>query len=493
MDEATRTRSCEDGGDRSLPATGSVDGEDLISLLPDCVLGEIVGRLPIRDAVRVPVLSSRWRRLWRGSPLNLDDRLLRGVGGVHILCLISHVLAIHPGPARRLRIGSVSVAGHSADYDHWLRSRAVDGLQVLEIHPGAPCLAWRAAPPLPPAALRFARSLRALRIGSCVFPSGAAAATLRFPHLELLSFCGVSISETALHGLLAGCPALVTLVLDECFGFSRVRITSPTVRSLAVSAAHSMNPMPEVTMREVVVEDAPRLENLAPFRHQRSGESFELRVVSAPKLRFLGCVSMAISKLELGTTVFRVTDCRVKHVQNGNVQSEEVRSEMRAVRLGTTLPTLKSLALEDVDRTDVVCNFLRCFPSLEKLYVSAREGFKTAGSYDKQNPIECLELHLRKIVLNGYEGERSDVRFAKLFVLHARVLKSMRIRYRSKSYETLSEEWIADQRRQLQVNKRASQHAKFNFLHDYGYNYTDLPEHIHDSSTNEPFDAWFEQ
>ncbi|RCV08865.1 hypothetical protein SETIT_1G361300v2, partial [Setaria italica] len=343
-------------------------------LLPDCVLGEIVTRLPTRDGARLQVLSSRWHHVWRSSPLNLDDRFLHGSASTSrvlmILCLVSHVLAVHPGHARRLRLGTISVAGNSAAYEHWLRSPALDGLQVLGIHPGLPCLDLRTIPPLPlPPPLRLARTLRVLRVGSCVLPSTAAA--LSFPHLETLSLCGVSVSEDALHGVPAGCLALGTLVLDECTGFAQVKITSSTIRTLAVSVAHSMNPMPEVMMRRVTVENAPRLEYLAPFRHRFSGESFELRVVSAPRLRFLGCISRTISRLELGDTVFKVTRCHIDHVHQGKVISQETRSEMRAVRYGATLQTVKSLALEDVDRTDVVCNFLRCFPCLEKLYVSA--------------------------------------------------------------------------------------------------------------------------
>lgn len=83
-----------------------------------------------------------------------------------------------------------------------------------------------------------------------------------------------------------------------------------------------------------------------------------------------------------------------------------------------------------------------------------------------------------------------------LFVRHARVLELMRITCRSKSFETISEEWIAYQKRQLGINKRASLDAKVRFVHDYGRNYTDLPEHIHDGSSpsrNGPFDSWFER
>lgn len=56
----------------------------------------------------------------------------------------------------------------------------------------------------------------------------------RLPHLELLFFRCVVVSES----VLAGCPALETLVLDECIGLAQVRISSGSIKSVAVSVVH---------------------------------------------------------------------------------------------------------------------------------------------------------------------------------------------------------------------------------------------------------------
>jgi hypothetical protein len=56
-------------------------------------------------------------------------------------------------------------------------------------------------------------------------------------------------------------------------------------------------------LEQVIIEDAPLLQRLF-LRHAEDGLS--VRVSGAPKLEFLGALTSGITKLELGTTVFKV-------------------------------------------------------------------------------------------------------------------------------------------------------------------------------------------
>jgi hypothetical protein len=107
--------------------------------------------------------------------------------------------------------------------------------------------------------------------------------------------------------------------------------------------------------------------------------------------------------------------------------------------------------------------------------------------YQPLDPIECLEFHLKKVVLKNYDGKkRPFIDFAKFFILNAKVLKQMEIGDLNKK----SNEWTRYQLRELQVEDRACQDAQIELSGDWYITPTNNG-HTYDLSITDPFDEPF--
>ena len=91
-------------------------------------------------------------------------------------------------------------------------------------------------------------------------------------------------------------------------------------------------------------------------------------------------------------------------------------------------------------------------------------------------------------MLANYQGSKSHIDFAKFFVSNARVLDSMRLQAVDVN---ISKDWIARQRRLLNVKKTASRGVKFIFVVSPKILIGSLDvlhaEQVHDLSTTDPF------
>ncbi|KAM0916191.1 hypothetical protein ACQ4PT_010287 [Festuca glaucescens] len=288
---------------------------DLISGLPDKVLGNIISLLPTKDGARTQAISRRWLPLWRCAPLNL----------VHGRRLFLYLL----NPTE------IPVRGGKRKIASWLRSQALDSLQELDF-------TYRNID-MPLSVFRFAPTLCVARFSECDFPESISTLHLKFPCLKQLTLDMVTFTKDDLHSMLSGCTALESLELRKICGIGGLCISSQTLRSLAFSSHHEN----EGVILQLVIKDAPALERLLPL-HSYNGQA-TIRVIRAPKLEILGLLSEGISKVQFGTTIFE---------------------KMIAVSLTTKIHTMKVLVLESIGpNLDAVLDFLKCFPCLVRLYV----------------------------------------------------------------------------------------------------------------------------
>ncbi|VAH56775.1 hypothetical protein VPH35_042683 [Triticum aestivum] len=430
-------------------AAAARDGVDRISRLPVGILRNIVSRLPAKDAARTTALAKRWRRVWHSVPLVLVDAHLlsdrsvvgRGRGSTQFREMgldswyaglfrildamgtladnVSHVLAAHPGPFAFVYLAGNNMLYHPDKLELWLKLLAAKGVKELVFVN----LASKFDDQLPiPAELFNCTALTKLYIGTWCFPDTSTShlpPTAAFPYLRELGLCNLLIKDEDLAFLLDRCPVLEKLMIARARWPVCLRIHSRSLRSVQVCMA---------IVPEINVVRATRLERLFLWEAWGWGDrdltnmSSKVKIGHAPKLRFLGFLVPGMHQLEIGNTAIMAN---TKASPNTTVPSVQMLGVQ--VKLGTHF------------EARMLPSFLRCFPNIETLYVQSENddfkfwGPKTGGTSKAINlkfwkdagPIECIQRHIKKLVLREFRGRKSELDFLKYIAEHAQVLEEM--------------------------------------------------------------------
>ncbi|GJM84952.1 hypothetical protein PR202_ga00669 [Eleusine coracana subsp. coracana] len=373
-------------------ARAPADFIDRISRLPGELLRNIVSRLPAKDAARTTALAKRWRRVWHSVPFVLvDAHLLSGTGVLgrdrspyrgtgmeamvsglfrmvdgpfHLTDTVSHVLAAHPGPFGFVYLIGTNMETLQDRAARWLPLLAAKGLKELVFVNLAMKLEDKVRLPTD---LFKCTSLTKLYIGSWWLPDTAdLPRTAAFPYLRELGLCNLIMNHKDLIFLLDRCPVLEKLLITRSRLPVCIRIQSRSLRSVQVSVAA----VPEIT-----VVNAPRLERLLLWEAWGWGDrdltnmSCKVKIGHTPKLRILGFLVPGMHQLEIGNRV---------------IKSENDDLKFRGPQ----------------DKVNI-------------------KFWKEAG------PIECVQKHIKKLVLRGFRGRKRELDFLKFVAEHAQVLQEV--------------------------------------------------------------------
>ncbi|KQK08571.1 F-box/LRR-repeat protein At3g26922 isoform X2 [Brachypodium distachyon] len=431
------------GSSSSSDAVDGEGGEDRISALPDDLLRNIISRLPVKDAARTTTLSPRWRGLWRSTPLALEDRHLfrlsymsDGIDWGTLAADVSRVLVSHPGPFRWVHLSWNFMGDREKALAKWLRLFAAKGVEslVLVNRP------WPLDVPLPATILRCA-SLRRLYLGVWHFAdtSRLSRGPAVFPHLQELGICHTIMQECDLEYLFDCSPDLQIFGLILSYGFpSSVRIRSESLLCMIFWMSMA---------EELAVVAAPHLQRLILHSAGTSRRTMKVKIGNAHELTVLGYLDTATHMLEIGNTI--------------------IKAAVTNVTPNATVPSVKVLALKvgfgDVEEVKTLLSFLRCFPKVETLHVMSSCGAigdeneeeeekddNSEGDENEENkeqddnkeggegigelssmigqevgPIECLESHVKKLVLDQFSFGVNELGFLKLVLGRAQMLQNV--------------------------------------------------------------------
>lgn len=256
---------------------------DLISDLPQSIIESILTRLPIRDAVRTSILSSKWRYKWASiTQLVFDEKCVpfcsdQDFDEKSLIEFITRALFLHEGPIHKFQL-TTSYLQSCPDIDQWILFLSRNDIKelVLELGEGD----WFRVP----ASLFCCKKLTHLELFRCELDPPPSFKGFLF--MKNLTLHQVSVYPDVIENLITSCPLLENLSLSY-FDSLALNINAPNLKYLFL----------EGEFRDINLENAPLLSSMSVamymtddnFEHfeQSSSCNFDKFLGGLPRLETL--------------------------------------------------------------------------------------------------------------------------------------------------------------------------------------------------------------
>ncbi|XP_021680022.2 F-box/FBD/LRR-repeat protein At1g13570 isoform X2 [Hevea brasiliensis] len=380
---------------------------DRISNLPWDVLDIILVHLPLREAARTSVLSSKWRYKWTGlSQFVFDDKCIhssmvdKAARWMEIMKIINKVQSSHSGPIEKFKLAAYCCPNQS-DFDQWIAFLTKKGIKELIIQDFSFIKRFKL-----PSCVFCCPKLSCLELFGCIFKLPAF--FKGFDCLKSLKLSQVFIVSDTLESLICNCPALERLTLLNIDHLAFVRIHNPNLKYLKLDSkfediCFGYNPL----LVSVDIRMIPMYGWTIPWRPEQGKVCNLIRVLGS----FGGINRLCLYGQFL----------------------EFLANEDVPQRLPTMLNCLSALEIREVETLDEVHKPVMDFVISQCLY-------------------DFYLNQLKVVNIRGIVGTRTELEFIKLLLAHSPMLESMTIvKY---SGERILESVL------LQL-ERASEHVKF--------------------------------
>ncbi|KAL0312308.1 UNVERIFIED_CONTAM: F-box/LRR-repeat protein [Sesamum radiatum] len=377
---------------------GAVISEaDLLTDLPNNIIENILGCLPLRDVVRMSILSREWRYKWLSCPEIVFDFWFDQMflGDHKLEPLIYQILKLHKGPLLKFAL-QVPDLKSSPDIDQWVQMLPNNTLQDLTLHVS------RGETHKLNSHLFAFQNLRNLKLYNCVFdPVPGFKGFSKLVNLELQS---VALVPETFGKFIASCPAVERLRLIHCTNFDFLEITGPRLKCFEFHGVFK-----SVSFKNCpVLSDVKLTFSSMDFKR---GNRFSLDLVKS-----LSCLP-ALEDLQL--QAYALEDL----VEHGAPE-----------KLPVCLSTLKNLHLSDMyfekilEISCAIC-FIRSCPNLQRLKITAFTFDVVDSVADflrSQTSSESLS-QLKTVKMQLFSGIEAEMEFVKYLLASATALEEMTI------------------------------------------------------------------
>ncbi|KAJ6752964.1 F-BOX PROTEIN-LIKE [Salix koriyanagi] len=404
---------------------------DRISNLPWDVLDTILVRLPLRDAARTSILSSKWRYKWTNlSQFILDDKCIhnfisdKASRWIEIRKIIDQVQSNHNGPIEKFKLAAYCCPNYS-DLDQWIRFLIEKGIKELIIQEFSVIKHFKL-----PDSVFCGPKLSHLELYGCILrlPSSFKG----FDCLKILQLSHVLIISDALEHLIRNCPVLEKLTLLNLQNLAYIRIYNPNLKYVKIDSAFE-----DICLEHSLLLASVDIRMLpTTLQHPDQGKVCTL-------IRVFGSLR-GINRLSLSNQF-------LEFLANKDVP-EKLPTPFNSL-LALELKEIRFASLKGIAAS---ISILRSSPNLKDLLV-------TVDPCDEiSKPVMDLVTaqlqsdfyfdQLKVVKIRGIIGTRIEWEFLRLILAHSPVLESMTIvKFRG---ERISESF-------LQEVERASNHVKF--------------------------------
>ncbi|KAL7587084.1 hypothetical protein Lser_V15G37024 [Lactuca serriola] len=374
--------------------------KDHISDLPQSIIETILTKMPLRDAVRTSILSSKWRYKWATlTHLEFDDKCVsrthsKSHAKSNLVNFITRFLFLHDGPINGFAL-STTYLRSSPNIDQWLLFLSRKDVKELVLDFGKRKL-FRA-----PSCLYSCQKLVRLKIVN--WELAPPLSFKGFPFLKHLILKHVSIAPNAIENLISGCMFLESLNLCSYYALE-LKIRAPNLKDLIL----------EGNFKELSLEYTPKLVAICVnllMSNIISSCNFDKFLGGALSLeRFIGRDDFTLYT-SIGNTIGKT---QMKYQQLKVIQLYEV-------------------SFENIKEVMVVVRFILNAPNLEELQISGSWESLSATEapdldfWEKECPSDSTFERLKIVKMTHMNGFRHEIGLIGFLLGSSPVLKTMSI------------------------------------------------------------------